>query len=129
MGRALELGLKAYLVHRGVPLKDLGNSWKFSHNLEACLAEAERLGLSGHVAIRDQDRDIVRVVNAVYKPKFLEYFVRGPTTRPQYGFLQETTLRILDAVVAVVPDAHFHLNTKAGQVFSSFHRGGPKASS
>jgi hypothetical protein len=46
LGQSIELSLKAFLLGRGVPLKEL-RSRKYGHNLETLLDEARRrkLGL------------------------------------------------------------------------------------
>ncbi|MEW5962886.1 MAG: hypothetical protein AB1749_04930 [Pseudomonadota bacterium] len=115
--RAVELGLKAYLIHCGVDLKRIVDELR--HDLLMCLEEAEKHGFS---PLENGVRQLLRLLNDSYKFKDLEYFFSGSKTLPEHGALQTVTVRILDEVVSSVPDAQLLLRSKSGQIFSAFHR-------
>jgi hypothetical protein len=116
IGRSLELGLKAFLIHKNVPLEEIKN--KIGHNLDRALAAAEKNGLSS-VALSPEDRAIIKLMNSIYATKDLEYFIRGATTYPVYGPLQTVCKRVLAEVINEIPQARNLLRSRAGQIFES----------
>jgi hypothetical protein len=118
--RAIELGLKAYLIHCGVSLAHIVD--RLGHDLEVCLEEAERHDFSDHARLNDEDRQVLHLLNDSYRSKDLEYFFRGSKTLPEHGPLQTTAVRILDGVAEALPEAHLLLETKAGMIYSAIHR-------
>ncbi len=117
MGRSLELGFKAFLIQKNVPLNDIKNS--IGHNLIKALDKAGNEGLYDKVDVSENDRAIITILNATYSKKHLEYFVRGATTYPVYGPLQSVCKKILVAVINDIPQAHHLLRSPAGQIFAS----------
>jgi hypothetical protein len=75
LGHAFELALKAYLLEVGKSLVHVKQALR--HDLDRCLAEAEEAGLSTEVPLSHADRDVVRVLNALYSDKQFEYIETG----------------------------------------------------
>jgi hypothetical protein len=117
MGRSLELALKAFLIHKEIPLDFLKRD--VGHNLERALTRAESAGLSSIVTLTDQDRSIIIMLNASYSKKDLEYFIRGAATYPLYRPLQSVCKRVLEAIINEIPDARILLRSRAGRIFES----------
>lgn len=72
LGHALELYLKAYLLHSGFRTTKLKQ--EFGHSLKALLREAEIEGLGAHLHITAELRDDLARLNKVYISKALQYF-------------------------------------------------------
>jgi len=70
--RSLELGLKAYLLTKGLSQKDL--KLIFGHNLTKLLNKAKRKGLLRIFSIERTEEEVIRNANVYYKSKALEYF-------------------------------------------------------
>jgi len=66
-GHALELALKAHLLHRGADEKTLR---KVSHDLEAALGEADQ---AVRDALKPEQLAAIKWLNAFYSGKVLEY--------------------------------------------------------
>ena len=72
--RSIELVLKAFLLGKGVPKKDLPKRNLYWHDLEKILKKAKDLGLSKFVKITpDQEKEISKA-NKYYPSKGFEYF-------------------------------------------------------
>ncbi|MBI3373772.1 MAG: hypothetical protein HY017_18770 [Betaproteobacteria bacterium] len=63
---ALELGLKAYLLHAGAAERLLR---EYGHDLEACLVAVENNGLRRHIALTTEERDDLKLINDHYERK------------------------------------------------------------
>ena len=70
--RSLELGLKAYLLTKGLSQRKL--KYRFGHNLTKLLNKAKRKGLLKIFAIKPNQEELIRNANVYYKSKALEYF-------------------------------------------------------
>lgn len=114
LGHALELALKAYLLEKGKSLVHVKHTLR--HDLGRCLAEAEDAGLSTMVALSDADRELIRVLNALYSDKQFEYIETGAKTFPMFGSLQVVIRRVLIGVVDAIPEAHRCLDSQAGRM-------------
>ena len=77
-GRAIELALKAFLLHNGVSEKQLAKR-DLGHNLQALLQEAEKHGLSMHVSLQSPERGMIEVLSREYQDTRLGYRVSGAT--------------------------------------------------
>jgi hypothetical protein len=117
MGRSIELSLKAYLIQRGTPLRTVKE--KMGHNLVKCLELAEANNLLSVVPLTIEDRKVVEVLNVTYCSKGLEYFLSGSVRYPIFAPLESLAKRVLQGVLTEIPDSHFHLGTKAGELFAS----------
>ena len=73
--RVIELALKAFLLAKGFPKKDLKG--KLGHNLEKALNSAVRNGLQSEVTIEPKHVDVIKKANAYYADKGFEYFELG----------------------------------------------------
>ena len=119
MGRAIELALKAYLISRGTPREDLTKRAILGHDLQLCLQRATDLGLCEKLDLSNTDLGVLKVLNAVYREKQLEYFVGGFRTLPVFGPLQDVAKKIMDVVLAEIEDGHLLLRSKAGAIYAS----------
>lgn len=100
-GHSIELVLKAFLLHAGVPLSELKGK-KFGHDLHRCMRKAKELGLSAHVALRPDEFEVIEILNDLYARKELEYFMRGFKTYPSYGPLETAAARLLNGIGSLV---------------------------
>ena len=106
-GHALELVLKAFLRAKGFSIDDLKN--KFSHDLVKLLNQAEAQDLGELVAISKESRQLILMLNDVYKPKDLEYYVAGLQRRPRFDLLDNFISGVLkNTKQFCVENAEYH---------------------
>lgn len=78
LGRSIELSLKAFLLHRGVPLTELRKK-QFGHNLRALLDASRQHGIEQHVPLVSIEAGVIQLLSFDYDGKRLEYRVTGGT--------------------------------------------------
>lgn len=101
IGHSIELSLKSFLLHKGVPLRSL-RSKQFGHNLHACLRKAKELGLCAHIQFTDQEEGVFEILNSLYSTKQLEYIVTGSKNFPVFGPIELFAAKLFNAVSEVV---------------------------
>lgn len=69
---SIELGLKAFLSIRGLPMIDLAHG-SYGHNLTAILEQTEATGLLAMVPLSGSHRDAIRLASIYYFGKVFEY--------------------------------------------------------
>lgn len=82
---SIELALKAFLLVKGVPKKDLPKQNLYGHDLEKILEKAKELDLEKFVKIApEQEREISKA-NKYYVSKGFEYFevIKAVTAYPE----------------------------------------------
>ena len=94
IGHALELALKAFLLVKKVPIKEI-KSKSLGHNLNSIIERAERLELSNLISIAANERYEFIKECAYYKEKEFEYF--GPNAAPLGGY---KSLPYVDVLIA-----------------------------
>jgi hypothetical protein len=112
MGHAIELGLKAYLLHNGRSLADI----KFiGHRLRLAYNEARQVGLDEH--FQPEDVTVLDALDPLYSDKQFEYIETGPKTFPVFGPLQHFARELLLGVTRAIPKGELFLRDgyKAGQ--------------
>ena len=72
--RAIELVLKAYLLAKGVSVKELKNSRRLGHDLVKALNMAKSLGLDTVIRLKSKEEEEITKANDYYKSKGFEYF-------------------------------------------------------
>lgn len=82
--RAIELGLKSYLMCRGHVAADLR---RISHDLGKALDAARGEGITTAVSIDPETENAVRWINEYYKSKDLEYPTTGYKSYPSISYL------------------------------------------
>lgn len=98
--RCLELGVKAFLLLRGVSKHEL-KSKILGHNLVAILTEAERLGLSEYLILTEEEKSEIYKANDYYKNKDFEYLniskvVKGYPLLPGLHILDKLAERVVE---------------------------------
>ena len=93
---ALELALKAYLLHAGVSVRLLKE--KYRHDLKACLAAAEQEGLGRYLTLSAEEHEDIKQINEYYARKELEYAFGKEMTFPPIERLRSTVDRSLTAI-------------------------------
>jgi hypothetical protein len=88
---SLELSLKSILRKQGVTVDHLLN--KFGHNLVKLLKTVQN---NGYIEINEKETAVIKLLNAYYKIKQLEYFFSSYKEFPNLPDLHMTTLLILD---------------------------------
>lgn len=78
-GHAIELVLKAFLVHRGRSEKELR---RIGHNLVAAWEKARAEGLAGNSEKVIEASETIQLINPYYEAKELEYIVSGAKQYP-----------------------------------------------
>jgi hypothetical protein len=71
---SLELVLKAFLLAKGVSIRDLPNPQKFGHDLLKILREAKKQGLEQTVPLTAYWLPEIQKANVYYKKKKFEYY-------------------------------------------------------
>jgi len=92
VAQSIELSLKAFLLHRGVSLRELRRD--FGHALHRSLRKAKELGLLDVVRLSDEDLAAIELLDALYSTKQLQYIVTGAKTFPVFGPLERVSLRL-----------------------------------
>lgn len=100
IGHAMELSLKAFLLHQGVTLRELKTH--FGHDIGKCLKKAKELKLLDLVEFDDHELSAFSVLNTLYSTKQLEYIVTGAKQFPVFGYLQTMSKKLNAAVGGVV---------------------------
>ena len=96
VGQSIELSLKAYLLHRGVSLRDM--RVVYGHDLHRALRKAKELGLLDLVPVAAEDLQAVELLNELYASKQLQYIVSGFKTYPVFGPLERAALKLLHGI-------------------------------
>ncbi|MDR7334387.1 hypothetical protein [Roseateles asaccharophilus] len=100
VGQAIELALKAYLLHKGVELKRLRQD--FGHEIHRALRKAKELGLFDAVPLTPEDEATVELLNSLYASKQLQYIVTGAKTYPVFGPLEQVARKLVYGIGPVV---------------------------
>lgn len=100
VGQSIELALKAYLVAKGVPLRDLRT--EYGHELHKSLRKAKELGLLTVVPLDTADTDAIELLDAIYSTKELQYIQTGFRTYPVFGPLERAALKLIHGIGAHV---------------------------
>jgi HEPN domain-containing protein len=77
-GLSVELSLKAYLLERGMSLKELKSPNKFGHDLAKLLNEAQRRDLNDVVTLNQQEAGVIRLLS-------YDYMIEKRFTYPMNG--------------------------------------------
>lgn len=72
LGRSIELSLKAFLLHKGIPVSELRKK-RYGHNLRELLAEARARGIERFVELEAIDAGVISLLSYDYEAKRLEY--------------------------------------------------------
>jgi len=100
IGHSMELSLKAFLLHKGITLRDLRT--KFGHDLGKCFKKAKELGLLNTVEFDEHELGAFSVLNEIYSTKQLEYIVTGVKMFPIFGHIQSMSQKLVDAIGLLV---------------------------
>ena len=96
IGHSIELSLKAFLFGRGVTVNHLWN--KYSHDLEKLITESRRRKLGREVKLSKGHISAIKILNAPYKHKLLEYSEVGTYTLPQYWLICEAASNLVNGL-------------------------------
>ncbi len=94
MGRAIELGMKAYLLSKNTPMDSL-RSRTIGHDLEAALALAVEKGFNTDEGAAPTDGQVIAVLNKHYSEKDFEYPQKSHMGGFNEGIVRATTNRVL----------------------------------
>ncbi len=97
----IELGLKAFMLFKGVPLEELPKK-KFGHDLVKCLKKADELGLKGIVSFDQVEIGAIRLLSDLYSSKQLNYIVTGSKSFPLHELVKSFCNKLLDSVCPYV---------------------------
>lgn len=96
---SIELSLKSFLFSAGFKRRDRK---RLNHDLEKALSSAEDSGLSAHLEITSNDREVLRKANRLYPKKEFEYFESLETIYDPHDFeldsLASFALRLFEAI-------------------------------
>ena len=97
LGHSVELPLKAFLLARGIPLRQL-RSRSFGHDLVALLAEARRRRLGMEVRLTPVDMGVIQLLNYEYVAKRYEYRETGVYRIPDASLAQDVADRLVSGL-------------------------------
>ena len=100
VGQSIELGLKAYLLFKGVELRKIRRD--YGHDLHRILRKAKELGLVDVVTLTDEDESVINVLDKLYSTKQLQYIVTGAKTFPMFGPLEKVALNLAHGIGRIV---------------------------
>lgn len=98
LGHALELCLKAFLLAKGIPLRDVRDSKKYGHKLHSAMRKAKELGLGQLVELQPEEDAAFELLDDLYSTKQLEYIVTGSKHFPLFGLVKSACKKLLAAV-------------------------------
>ena len=96
VGQAVELALKAYLLHKGVSLRALRRH--YGHELRRSLKKSKELGLLSLLQITAEEQSVLELLDELYASKQLQYIVTGARTFPVFGPLERVALKLIHAI-------------------------------
>jgi HEPN domain-containing protein len=106
LGRALELGLKAFLLLRGMKSWTL-SSRDYGHDLTALLGRATKLGLYQRLKVAHLNEKVVELLNREYISTRLGYRVSGDWYRlPVFGDVQNLCDGLVSAMEVHLADTN-----------------------
>lgn len=97
VGHSIELALKAFLVHMGMPISDL-RSKPYGHNLLRCWEKSLELGLRDIFTCTSDETLIIQLLNDLYSKKELEYIVTGYKEFPVFGPLHKLAVNLVNTI-------------------------------
>lgn len=97
LGLALELSLKAYLLHCGISAKDLSNQTKFGHDLCKLLDGAIERKLSSVISFSKQEQAVICLLSVDYnkKRRFTYRITQGIYTLPLINVLDKVACDLI----------------------------------
>lgn len=99
-GQAIELILKAFLLQKGLSLRQLRHD--YGHDLKRALRKAKELGLSSIVDISEEEQSVLELLDTLYSSKQLQYIVTGAKTFPVFGPLAAVAMKLIYAISPTV---------------------------
>jgi hypothetical protein len=96
VGQAIELALKAFLLSRGVTLRELRTH--FGHGLHRSFRKAKELGLLSLTQVTAEEQSVLEVLDDLYSSKQLQYIVTGAKAFPVFGPLERVALKFIYAI-------------------------------
>ena len=97
IGQSIELSLKAFLLGRGMSLKEL-RSKKYGHDLKALLDEAHRLRLRSEVKLENVHCAVINLLGIEYLDKRFQYIQTGMMHLPDCPRAQEVADRLSEGL-------------------------------
>ena len=95
IGHSIELSLKAFLLSRGLGLKQIKN---LGHNLCDAFCESKEFGLLELVQINTVEEGAFDFLNQLYKTKQFEYIVTGHKIFPTFVLIESFSVKVFNAV-------------------------------
>jgi hypothetical protein len=95
---AIELTLKAFLRHRGIPVRHLRSSKHFGHNLRACYRKAKELGLKEIFKANSNDLRAFWLLIQLNQQHELRYIRTGLKRFPSWAIVEPLAVRLHQAV-------------------------------
>ena len=99
VGQAVELALKAYLLAKGVGVRELRRN--YGHELHRSLRKAKELGLADVVALSAEEEGVLGLLDSLYSTKQLQYIVTGAKTFPVFGPLESVARKLVYGIAPV----------------------------
>lgn len=96
IGQSIELSLKAYLLARGVSLRDL--KFKYGHDLRALLDTSMLKRIDRLVKFQEFDLQTIRVLADGYGTHEFRYIVTGFRTLPTWSFAYRAANLLTDSL-------------------------------
>lgn len=99
VAHAVELALKAYLLHSGKTLDDIKRA---GHDLIKCWELGSAVGFQTHVPLDTSDLDLLRLLNKLHVSTEMRYIQTGAKELPVFGPLRQLAAKILDGICPLV---------------------------
>ncbi len=95
----IELCLKAFLMHRGLSLKELRG---LSHNLHALFRKSKELGLLDNFTVHPNDMVAMNLLITLNKDSGLRYIKTGLKEFPSWSIVEPLAVRLHQSVAGLV---------------------------
>lgn len=100
-GRAIELALKSFLMHSGIPLRKLKSPRAYGHDLAKCPDTAVEHGLLEYARLSALDQEVIQAFSEPYRLKRFDYARLGSMTLPAHvDQISAAAQRLIEGVKA-----------------------------
>lgn len=97
LGISIELSFKAFLLSKGMTDKVLRYK-PFGHRLDALMRKATELGLGDFVALDEDERLFVEILNVPYEKHDFRYITLGAMELPYWSLASGVAYRLTDGL-------------------------------
>ena len=104
IGHSIELGLKAFLLAKGIPMEQLKFK-PYGHDLGYMLDAADALDLNSYVEFAADHRTAIGVLNDVYSTHGFRYYEPNTVPIPEWNTVNDVADRLVQRLREITQEA------------------------